>query len=186
MAARESALTYALAAVLLAGAAGCSAPNGAVPEVGDAAPVQWADDGSGRPLVAWIMRGEDYLGCQTAAGDLRRLQRRYGDRLRLSLVYVGENPEWVAGFVRRERIAAHIDYLSRAEFGKIYGRARLPAFFVTDRGKVTARALSPDGRIPPPNSRVIVENAVLAAMAGKGIPSWSGGSTSTQSNRRKP
>src|SRR5215207_7066981 len=113
MAARESPLrrVAGIAGFLLA-AACASSDGGEALEVGDAAPPRWADDGSGRPVVAWMVRGEDYLGCLTSAGDLRRIQRRYGDRFQLTLLYVGEKPEWAAGIVRRERLSARIEHLS--------------------------------------------------------------------------
>ncbi|HEU4558486.1 MAG TPA: hypothetical protein VFS20_11585 [Longimicrobium sp.] len=134
---------------------------------GDAAPPALAEDASGRPVVTWIMRGEDYLGCQTAARDLRQIQQRYGDGVRLSLVYVGENPEWAAAFFRRERVAAPVRQLSRAEFRRTFGGLSLPAFYVTAGGRITARAASPDGVVPPPGAREIVERAVAAAMSGR-------------------
>lgn len=139
--------------------------SGRVPEVGDRVPARWTDDGSGRPVVIWVMKGEDYLGCATAAGDLRRLQRRYGDRIRMSLLYVGDNPDRVAGFIRRERIDAEIGTFSPREFRRAFGRTRLPAFFVADHSRVLARALSPDGRRPPAHAREVVERAVLMAIS---------------------
>jgi len=122
------------------------------------------DDGSGRPVVAWIVRGEDYLGCQTSAGDLRGLQRRHGNAIRLSVLYVGESPEWVRAFVRRERIAAEIHALRRSEFRARFGRLRLPAFYVTDGARVVARVESPDGLGPAGDARARLEAAITRVL----------------------
>jgi hypothetical protein len=121
-----------------------------------------------------VMHGEDYLGCVTAASDLRRLQQRHGEHVRLALLYVGNDPRLVAGVMRRERVAAEIHYLSRREFRKQFGELKLPAFFVAQHGKVSARADSPDGVAPPPSARELVERAVSTAIGRKQANSWSG------------
>jgi hypothetical protein len=165
MAPRHSALARAVGLALLAAAASCStAAEGRAPMPGDTATPPLAVDASGGPAVTWIMRGEDYLGCQTAAGDLRRIQQRHGDGVRLSVVYVGDNPGWVAGFFRRERIRADIRGMDRPEFERTFGELQLPAFYVTAGGKVTAWAPSPDGVVPARGAREVVEGAVAAAM----------------------
>lgn len=148
---------------LLAAAAACS-PRADGLRVGDAPPREWSDDGTGRPVVAWVMKGDDYLGCATAAGDLRKLQRRYGDRVRVALLYVGDDPGLVAGVMRRERLSAELHALSASEFRKTYGEVKIPAFFVAHQGRVTARALSPNGAAPPPGARDQVDHAVRAAL----------------------
>jgi hypothetical protein len=167
MAPGQPALTRGIGIALLAAVVSCSSPaERRAPKPGDAAPSLLAEDASGRPMVTWVMRGEDYLGCQTAAGDLRRIQARHGDGVRLSVVYVGDNPRWVAGFFRRERISAEIRALNPSEFRRHFGDLRLPAFYVTAGGKIAAWAPSPDGVVPAPGAREVVENAVAGAMSG--------------------
>lgn len=167
MAPCQSALVRGIGVALLLVAGGCSGTAEArIPKPGDAAPPHLAADAAGRPVVTWIMRGEDYLGCQTAAGDLRHIQARHGDGVRLRVVYVGDNPGWVAGVFRRERVRAEIRSLTREEFHRAFGELRLPAFYVTAGGKITAWAPSPDGVVPAPGAREVVENAVARATSG--------------------
>lgn len=165
MAPCQCALVRRIGIALLLVAGGCSGTaEERIPKPGDAAPPHLAEDASGRPVVTWIMRGEDYLGCQTAAGDLRRIQARHGDGVRLSVVYVGDNPGWVAGFFRRERVRTEVRSLNREEFHRTFGELRLPAFYVTAGGKITAWAPSPDGVVPAAGAREVVESAVGAAV----------------------
>jgi hypothetical protein len=148
-------------------ASACGIDSGNRLRVGDPAPALWSEDGSGRPVVAWVMTGEDYLGCASAAGDLRHLQMRFGNAVRLSVVYVGDHPQWVAGFIRRERVSARISQFSRSEFRKVFGRESLPSFYVVSGGTIVDRAASPNGVDPPPEASETIERAVEDAIGSR-------------------
>jgi hypothetical protein len=155
---------------------GCGPAETGTPRLaaGSAAPSFWADDATGRPVLAWVFRGDDYLGCESAAREVRRVQFRYGTALRVSMVYVGDDPERLSRFARTERINAELTRLGEREYRRVFGDALLPGFFLVRDGHVAA-ALSPPG--DSTSAAEGAEDALMAVVGGlleEGSSVWSG------------
>ncbi|HEV7591293.1 MAG TPA: hypothetical protein VGO40_24485 [Longimicrobium sp.] len=119
----QAALTRRVAAALgVAAAASCAASADAVPR-GERFPL---GSGAAPMEIVWVLRPDDYLTCQTAADGVRRLQRQYGGALPVSVVGVGAHPEWLRGFLRRQRIEAGITSLSERDFRRRFRRQPTP------------------------------------------------------------
>ncbi|HEX9937778.1 MAG TPA: hypothetical protein VGB15_11670 [Longimicrobium sp.] len=118
---------------------------------GDALPV-----GSRFPLasapaaaqVVWVVRPEDWITCQSAAGGIRELQRRTGPGLPLTVVYVGPHESWLSEFLRRQRIAAAIVSMDERRFRRVFRREPAPWLYLLDDGVVRG-VLPAGGEIRP-------------------------------------
>lgn len=140
-------LTRAVRLIAVGACVGCSAPEPRALVAGDSAPAAWIGGEPDRPVLAWVFTGDDILGCRSAAADLRRLQARAGQDFRLVLVYVGDRPQWVKGFARRERLRADVLGLGGREYGERFGAAPLPAYYFVHRG-IVADVLVPEENAP--------------------------------------
>jgi hypothetical protein len=86
--------------------------------------------------VVWVMRPDDYLTCQTAAGGIRELQRRAGHGVPLTVLYVGPHPAWLAEFLARQRIAATVVTIEETRFRRVFGREPRPWLYLLSHGMV--------------------------------------------------
>lgn len=66
--------------------------------------------------VVWVLRPEDYLKCTTGADQVRRFQRRYGSGVPLTVLYVGEHPEWGRAFLTRHRVNGSMIVVDQRRF----------------------------------------------------------------------
>ncbi|HEY7771264.1 hypothetical protein [Longimicrobium sp.] len=70
--------------------------------------------------VVWVLRPEDYLKCATGADQVRRFQRRYGSGVPLTVLYVGEHPEWGRAFLIRHRVNGSMIVVDRRRFERTF------------------------------------------------------------------
>jgi hypothetical protein len=93
--------------------------------------------------VVWVVRPDDYLTCQTAAGGLRELQRQVGSSVPLTVVYVGPHASWLEEFLHRQRIAATIVPMDEGRFRRAFHRNPGPWLYLLSDGVV--RGVLPGG-----------------------------------------
>lgn len=124
------------AAVALCLAAGCAPRSRESVPVGERFPLGGEDGPAVRTRVVWVLRPDDYLTCQTAANGVRRLQARYGATVPVSVLAVGAHPEWLRGFLRRQRIEAPVTVLGEREFRRRFRRLPAPWLYLLRDGKV--------------------------------------------------
>lgn len=113
--------------------------------VGNRAPAFWSAASDTVPVVGWVFRGNDYLGCQSNARELRRLQGLFGSKFRLSAVYVGSRSSWVAPFLRRERLTGELILLDEAEYRRLFKSAPLPSIYLVKDGLIIEARYPADG-----------------------------------------
>ena len=112
--------TWIVLAWLLATAA-CGRTAGDPLQPGDTFPaIAGVPEGKGLRVV-WVLRPEDYLKCTTGADQVRRFQRRYGAGVPLTVLYVGEHPEWGRAFLTRHRVNAFMIVVDRDRFESTFG-----------------------------------------------------------------
>lgn len=99
-------------------------------EVGAEAPALIPTVGPGHVVVTWAFPIEALQGCSSPASEFRRLQRRYGDRVHLVVVAVGDDPGIVDPFLRRERIRPLVRRVTEAEYARHFGPTALPAVHI--------------------------------------------------------
>ena len=81
--------------------------------------------------VVWVLRPEDYLKCTTGADQVRRFQRRYGSGVPLTVLYVGEHPEWARAFLTRHRVKGAFIVVDQRRFeSTFHGRANSGIYLV--------------------------------------------------------
>jgi hypothetical protein len=135
--ARLSAAALALAAAL----AGCRAhprplARGAVLDLDGAA----RDEAS----LVWVVPAGDFRVCGPVAGSLRRLQATAAAPLPLTVAFVGPHPEWMAAYLRSQRLRASLVALTPGAYTKRFGAAPFHALYGV-RGRRVAEVVSPDG-----------------------------------------
>ncbi len=86
--------------------------------------------------VVWVVRPEDYLTCQTAAGEIRELQRQAGPRVPFTVLYVGPHGSWLEQFLARQRIRATVTVIGDDAFRRAFRRAPGPWLYLLRRGVV--------------------------------------------------
>lgn len=128
-------------------ASGCASPP-ATPGPGAPTPPMWADDGSGRPVVGWVVRGDDYLGCRSAIHAVRSMERAHPGRLRLSVVYLGHDRPLLDAFLRRERVTAEVTEVRARRYATLFGRAPIPAVYVARSDTVRYVSALTQGTLP--------------------------------------
>lgn len=129
----------ALNAVLLAAAlAGCREP--AVPLTRGTRLDLAALPGHGAALV-WVVPAAEFRVCAPVAGVLRRSQAANGGSL--VVVFVGSHPEWMAAYLRSQRLHAGLVALSTADYVARFGKAPFHALYRVRGGRVE-ESLPPD------------------------------------------
>jgi hypothetical protein len=117
-----------------------AAPHASV-QVGDRLPMEWrsgSNAGSAAPVLVWVFRTDDCLTCQQLDYEVRRAQRRYGERLSVTAVHVGSErarkiPE---AFLAERRVRASLITISPARSRVIVSDSMLPAVYLADRDVV--------------------------------------------------
>jgi hypothetical protein len=142
-------LTTALAAVLSAGARPLGAQS-AVPRAAAYAPAAV----SPAPVtVEWAFRRDDLMTCRTSAGELRHLRARFGSQVRIQVVAVDTDAEYVASFLRTERLEAGVTFLSEREYRTRYGNEATPVVFASLPGG--GRVVFASGNLTLPSRRSV-------------------------------
>ena len=139
-------LTAALAALLGAGAAPLAAQPAASRPAVLASPVAPAP-----VTVEWAFHRDDLMTCRTSARDLRHLRARYGSQLRIQVVAVDTDAEYVASLLRTERLEAGVTFLSEREYRARYGKEATPVVFASEVGGV--RVVFASGNLAVPSRR---------------------------------
>lgn len=169
-----------LAAACLLASTACRAPAGPAVETGGTFPLVRGLELGGAPHLVWVLRPEDYLRCTTLAREIRQLQSRYTSGLPLTIVYVGEHPEWVPGFVRRQRLDATLVTLDRGTYESVFGRRPGPWMHVLEGRRVRrAVAITNASQLDP-----VIIREVEQLFAGGGDRGR--GNTSEQQSQETP
>lgn len=86
--------------------------------------------------LTWVFRDEYAFACETAAYDLRRLMGEYGDRLDVTAIGIDTDPELVASFLRRERLASiPVQRHTEASYRQVYGSEPNAVVFISRDGQ---------------------------------------------------
>lgn len=113
-----------------------------VPTVGRAVPDVVPTSGDEDVLeIIWAFEVGDLMVCDGGpALALRHLQRKFGRQVRLTMVAVGEDPQLIQPFLKRERLNAQVIRLSAAEYSRDFGPAPLPSVYLAKQRFVLAVA----------------------------------------------
>jgi hypothetical protein len=122
------------AALLLAAAlAGCR-PAARPLAHGSALALRGAPAG-GASLV-WVVPAADFRVCGPVAGMLRGVQRPAAASLPLTVAYVGPHPEWMAAYLRAQRLRGTVVPLTVGEYAARFGAAPVHALYRVRGGRV--------------------------------------------------
>lgn len=72
-------------------------------------------------VLRWTFRADDLLACHTAAADLRRAKREFGDGVRIEAIAIDVEPELMQSFLRLERLTGvAVRHMSEREYRTAY------------------------------------------------------------------
>lgn len=77
------------------------------------------------------------------------------------MVYVGDRPQWVAPFARRERLDAELLRLDAEEHQRLFGSAPLPTFYVIENGVIVDVRDTPNGGATRENRKAALETIIM-------------------------
>lgn len=117
--------------------------------------------------VVWVVRPEDYLTCQTAAGGLREFQRKVDPGVPLTVLYTGPHASWLDEFLRQQRITATILAIREADFRRAFARKPGPWLYFV-RGGVVQGVLPGGGYVRPATSWSALVDGAGVRRAGEG------------------
>jgi hypothetical protein len=135
-------------AVLLGAGVHPLAAQSAAPRAAAYAP---APASSAPVTLEWAFHRDDLMTCRTSASDLRRLRARFGSQLRIQVVAVDTDAEYVAALLRVERLEAGMTLLSEREYRARYPNEPTPAVFASQAGGV--RVVFASGNVSMPTRR---------------------------------
>jgi hypothetical protein len=127
------------AALLLAALAGCRA-EARLLAPGSALALRGAP-ADGASLV-WVVPAAEFRVCAPVATNLRMAQHPAAAALPLTVAYVGPHPEWMAAYLRAQRLRATLVPLTEREYAGRFGRAAVHALYRVRGGRVE-RVLQP-------------------------------------------
>ncbi len=93
--------------------------------------------GDGASLL-WVLQPADYVHCETHARAIRLVQRRNGHQVPLTIVAVGGREEWLAEFLRRERLRGEVRSFTPQSFRSEFGRNPSSALYVLHNARVVS------------------------------------------------
>jgi hypothetical protein len=128
---------------------------------GDRAPAFWAAP-PGQVVLGWTFRGTDLLRCESEADELRRVQARWGGRIRVVAVAVGVDGTIAASFFRSERLRGDLRVLDEREYRRRFGDAPLPRLYLVREGRVV-------DVIDPPKAPATVEASWLGTRVHRSL-----------------
>ena len=88
---------------------------------------------SGDVVVVWTFPTESLQNCTSPASEFRRLQRQYGARAHLVLIAVGDDPNILDPFLRRERLRPVVRRVTETEYARHFGATPVPAVHIIAR-----------------------------------------------------
>lgn len=166
MGARQPAL---IAAAVLAAA--CAAPEAAPLHPGSTVPAAWRTSAAAadEPTLFWVFRTADCLTCQNLDFEVRRVQRRLGERVRVVVVHVGaERDEAIPrAYLRERRVRAELRTVPAALHRRILPDTAIPAVYLADHGVIRWHTRLSDN---PDQVSTRLDRA-LAALAAPADPS---------------
>ncbi len=169
------------AALLLLG--GCTVPGPRVRELvpGSVAPPALAASTATAVRATWVFDGRDLFRCRNSAGELRRLQARFGQQVEIAAVVFDGERESVESFLRNERVRARVHYLKTRDGSDARG-ARRPALYLSRGSIIAAVYLGP----PLDDAESIkardVEGAVASLLGRSGASGIASGTPSSRSD----
>ena len=88
--------------------------------------------------VTWVFSASDLLACEPPTNLLRSLQSRLGDRVRVSALFVGDEPEsFPRTFLRNERLPVAVRQIGHDEFRRLYPGRELPIVIMSNGSQQT-------------------------------------------------
>ncbi len=99
---------------------------------------------SARRSLVWIVPATELRTCGSVAADLRAAQASPGGAAPLTVVYVGPHADWMAAYLRSQRLAAVLVPMGRAGYARRFGYEAVPALYLVD-GRRIARAMEIGG-----------------------------------------
>src|SRR5688572_8614 len=71
--------------------------------------------------LRWVFREADLLSCRTAAAELRRARREFGQQVQLAAVAVEVDRPLVESFIRKERLFnVNVTYINENEYRRVH------------------------------------------------------------------
>jgi hypothetical protein len=139
--------------------------------IGSEVPELWSEPVGSVVLIGWAFRTEDCLSCVTPAAAFRQIGRKYGSRVKIAALAVGEEPEVVKSFLRRERLDVDLAHVNVATYRTLFGSSPLPAIYVAVDGVVVAADLgTSDPATRDPRLRILdLEKTIDSALNGTGL-----------------
>lgn len=153
---------FVLACLLATAACGRTAGDSLQP--GDAFPAIAGIPEGGALHAVWVLRPEDYLKCTTGADQVRRFQRRYGSDVPLTVLYVGEHPEWGRAFLTRHRVNASMIVVDRQRFESTFRGRRGSGVHIVEGARVRKVVMLADTT----ELTEMLEPAIAPLLAGRG------------------
>jgi hypothetical protein len=92
--------------------------------------------------LVWVVPAAEFRVCAPVAGMLRGVQRPSAASLPLTVAYVGPHPEWMAAYLRAQRLRASLVALTVGEYAARFGAAPVHALYRVRDGRVE-EVLSP-------------------------------------------
>jgi hypothetical protein len=139
--------------------------------VGAPAPAPLAAHAGEEAVVGWVVRPEQLVTCETAALQLRRVHRRFGARLGITVVTPRSDSGFVRRFLRRERPAGvEVVGLADAEFSARFGAAVPPALWLSARGRIAGRFPADRATLLDGDGSMQMERAVAALLDRDAVP----------------
>jgi len=128
-----------LSAALLLALAGCR-PDARPLARGSALALRGAAADGG--ALVWVVPASEFRVCAPVASTLRTMQHPAAAALPLVVAYVGPHPEWMAAYLRTQRLRATLVPLTEREYAGRFGAAAVHAVYRVRGGRVET-ALQP-------------------------------------------
>lgn len=120
------------------------------------------DQQDGIVTIAWAFRVDDLFSCSNSALTLRHVKARFGERVNLVAVAVGDDPGLVDSYMRQQRLKPEVVRVDRGAYESLLGHAPLPSIHLITNGQIRHTAVDStwtDGRTRRewPMERVVAE-----------------------------
>lgn len=113
--------------------AGCAAPQGGTPRVGELAPPLLRELATDGDVFAWVVREADLLACTAPLYELRHATRRF-EAVPLAVVGVDIDERVLKRFLRTARIDAEVYRVTARQHRSALGDTPIPALYRVRQG----------------------------------------------------